>query len=95
MKRLKGMRSHYERVPPLAADIEALQHAVGNDPLVRDRERWRPVLVRILALANEVLTSLLRLTYFTSNTVSFSLAEQELFPRSLGSWKALSQTMDF
>ena len=56
MKRLKGMSPPYERVPAdrLPPDIEALQRAVGDNVLVADRERWRPVLTRILALANEV-----------------------------------------
>jgi hypothetical protein len=55
MKRLKGMRSHYERVPAnrLPPDLEALRR-VDDDTVRRDREAWRAVLTRILALANEV-----------------------------------------
>src|SRR5215472_9883207 len=60
MKRLKDVRPDFaERVPPARrssdeAAIAALQRAVPDDALVADRERWRPVLTRILALANEV-----------------------------------------
>jgi hypothetical protein len=59
MKRLKGMRPPYERIPadrlPLdEAGIAALQRAVSDDAVLRDHEAWRPVLTRILALANEV-----------------------------------------
>jgi len=58
MKRLKDVRPDFKRVPPDrsldAAAIAALQQRIGDNALLRDRERWRPVLERILALANEL-----------------------------------------
>lgn len=42
-----------DKVFPNAAAIEAL-YRTGDDALLRERERWRPVLERILALSNEL-----------------------------------------
>ncbi|PWT86154.1 MAG: hypothetical protein C5B58_01920 [Acidobacteria bacterium] len=58
MKRLRDVRPHYERVPadrlpPDEGAIAALQR-VDDDALLRERERWRPVLERILALSDEL-----------------------------------------
>ena len=60
MKRLQDVRPHFcdervpARLPPDEAAIAALQRAVPDDALLRERERWRPLLLRILALSNEL-----------------------------------------